>query len=487
MSEFEGLSHAQLYAMVAAINPDKVYDCSALLTNAATTIEEIGNKLKDHRVKGWEGQAADAFQNWVNQTGSATLELAKYSANGGKYMAETAQIMREVAPTTYGAGNMPMYDAAAQSKLTQNLMAARDNPGNTAAVKLGQEAWSKLNDNHGAAVDAMTKLAGSYEKSAQHIDAVKPPTFPPPPDVLVPKVSYGDQDMARPGGESGGGGGSTGSSYTTTGSSHSTPSSDPGTVTGRPPQPDNTVPSVSVPSVPDREVDVDIDSVAVLPDRTAPPVTTLPGPLPTGPVSPTPGPLLPPMGFPPVGGMKPPSLTGPGIGPYPTLGGPGTPPPGGRALGTPGMPPRDSGITGGRPVTSTGPSSGIPRGNVIGEGTHAGRGMGGGMGTGVGGGHGGQNGFAGGRRLASEPGGIGGKPGMGARPIAGGQPFTQGGSGLVRNGARGVGTGAVGHAGARTQTPGKRRDDQQGERADYLVEDEETWQGSRRVVPPVID
>lgn len=205
MSEFEGLSHAQLYAMVAAINPDKVYDCSALLTNAATTIEEIGNKLKDHRVKGWEGQAADAFQNWVNQTGSATLELAKYSANGGKYMAETAQIMREVAPTTYGAGNMPMYDAAAQSKLTQNLMAARDNPGNTAAVKLGQEAWSKLNDNHGAAVDAMTKLAGSYEKSAQHIDAVKPPTFPPPPDVLVPKVSYGDQDMARPGGESGGG------------------------------------------------------------------------------------------------------------------------------------------------------------------------------------------------------------------------------------------------------------------------------------------
>lgn len=105
------------------------------------------------------------------------------------------------------------------------------------------------------------------------------------------------------------------------------------------------------------------------------------------------------------------------------------------------------------------------------------------MGPGVGGGHGGQNGFAAGRRLASEPGGIvGGKPGTGARPIAGGQPFTQGGSGLVRNGV-----GATGHAGARAQTPDKRRDDQPGERADYLVEDEETWQGNRRVVPPVID
>ncbi|MFB6512748.1 WXG100 family type VII secretion target [Streptomyces virginiae] len=489
MSEFEGLTHAQLYAMIAAIDPDKVYDCSALLTNAAKTIDEIGSKLKDHKVKGWEGEAADAFQNWVNQTGSATLELAKYSANGGKYMAETAQIMREVAPTTYGAGDMPMYSASAEATLKQNLATSREYHNDPDAVKMGQEAWSKLSGDHARAVDAMTKLAGSYEKSTQHIDAVKPPTFPPPPNVLVPPGYYDSGEMARPGGESGSGAGSTGSSYTTTGPSHSTSSSDPGSVTSRPQQPDSTIPSVPMPSTPDREVGVDLDTVGTLPDRTVPPVTTLPGPLPTGPISPTPGPLLPPIGFPPVGGMKPPGLTGPpGLGPYPGLGGPTTtPPPGGKGLATPGMPPRDSGITGGRPVTSTGPSSGIPRGTVIGEGNHLGRGMGGGMGPG--GGHGGgQNGFAAGRRLASESGGIvGGKPGAGSRPIVGGQPFTQGGSGLVRNGAGGAGAGAMGHAGARTQTPGKRRDEHRGERPDYLAEDEETWQANRRVVPPVVD
>ncbi len=484
MSEFEGYTHAQLYAMVAAIDPDKTFICATQLTNAAKAIEDIGKKLKDHKVKGWEGEAAEAFQNWVNQTGSATLVLAEYSAAGGKYMAETTQIMREVKPTDYGAGNMPNYSASAEATLRANLATSREYHNDPDAVKLGQEAWSKLSGDHARAVDAMTKLAGSYEKSSQQMDAAKIPTFPPPPDVLVPTAHYDQQDMARPGGESGGGAGSTGSSYTTQGSSHGTPSSDPGTVPGRSVQlPDNTAPSVPVPSIPDREVDVDLDSVATLPDRTVPPVTTTPGPLPTGPVSPTPGPVLPPVSFPPVGGMKPPSLTGPGIGPYPGLGGPGTPPPGGKVLGTPGMPPRDSGITGGRPVTSTGRSSGIPRGTVIGEGTQAGRGLGGGMGPG--GVHGGgQNGFAAGRRLASEPGGIvgGRQPGAVARPIAGGQPFTQGGSGLVRNSG-----GAMGHAGAGTHARGTRREDQGGERPDYLVEDEETWQGNRRVAPPVID
>ncbi|MGW1933856.1 hypothetical protein ACWCPG_31875, partial [Streptomyces sp. NPDC001919] len=51
------------------------------------------------------------------------------------------------------------------------------------------------------------------------------------------------------------------------------------------------------------------------------------------------------------------------------------------------------------------------------------------------------------------------------------RPFTPGGSGLVRGGS--------------TQ-PGE-REETKGERPDYLVEDEETWQQGRRVAPPVID
>ncbi|MBP2039219.1 hypothetical protein [Streptomyces avidinii] len=474
--------------MIAALDDEVVSARGTQLTEAAKVIEEIGNKLKDHKVKGWEGEAATAFQNWVNQAGSATLVLAEYSAAGGKYMTQTAQVMREVKPKS-GTGDMPKYSASAEATLKENLATSREYHNDPDAVQLGQEAWSKLSGDHARAVDAMNKLSGSYEQSSAEMGKATIPTFPPPPAVFVPLDHGGSEDMARPSGSSAQESYSGGSAYGSSGSLGGNGSSnETGSVIGPQTKPDSTLPPTSMPVVPDREVNVDLDSVATLPDRTAPPVTTTPGgQLPTGPVGPTPGPIAPPVAFPPVGGLKGPGLvgTGSGIGPYPGLTGPGVAP-GGKVGGTPGLLPRDSGITGGRPVTSTGPSSGIPRGTVIGEGAQTGRPMGGGgMGHGAGGGHGSsQGGFQAGRRLATEPGGVlgGRQTGAVGRPIAGGQPFTQGGSGLVRNGA-----GPMGHAGAGTQTPGKRRNDQGGERPDYLTEDEETWQGNRRVAPPVID
>ncbi|MFC9825067.1 WXG100 family type VII secretion target [Streptomyces erythrochromogenes] len=480
MTDFEGYTHAQLHAMIESLDPAKVQALGAKLTEAAKTIETIGTKLKDHKVKGWEGEGATAFQNWVSQAGSATLQLAKYSTAGGKYMAEAAQVMREVKPSKEGTGNFPPYDAAADAKLRENLATSREYHNDPDAVQLGQEAWSKLSADHARAVDAMNKLAGAYDQSALQMGKAEIPTFPPPPDVLVPPDRYGEQDLAR----SGGGATSAGSSYTSSSSDIGSRSNEPGSVSGHQPKPDNTVPA-SVPRTPDRDVDVNLDTVATLPPSSTPPVTTTPGlPSTTNPVGPAPGPFALPVSVPPIGGLKGgpgPFATGPGIGPYPGTGGPGLP--GGKVVGTPGMPPRDAGITGGRPVTSTGPSSGIPRGTVIGEGSQAGRPMGGGLGHGAGGPYGGsQVGSPVGRRLASEPGGmVGGRQaGAAGRSIAAGQPFTQGGSGLVRNGV-----GPVGHAG--TQTPGRRRDNQGSERPDYLAEDEETWQGNRRVVPPVID
>ncbi|MBZ9596104.1 hypothetical protein K7B06_13515 [Streptomyces erythrochromogenes] len=487
MTNFEGYTHAQLHAMIESLDPAKVAALGTKLTEAATTILEIGTKLKDHKVKGWEGEGATAFQNWVSQSGSATLQLADYSKAGGKYMAEAAQVMREVKPSKDGVGNFPPYDAAADAKLRENLATSREYHNDPDAVQLGQEAWRKLSGDHARAVDAMNKLAGAYDQSAVQMGKAEIPTFPPPPQVLVPVVRDASQDVARGGDEGAryGGGNSGSSNYAYSGDSGGARSTEPGSVPGT--RPDNTTPSVSVPSIPDRDVDVDLDTVGTLPPPTTPPVTTTPGlPPTTGPVGPTPGPFVPPVAIPPVGGLKGPGPfgTGPGIGPYPGLGGPGVPP-GGKVIGTPGLPPRDAGITGGRPVTSTGPASGIPRGMVVGEGTQAGRPMGGGMGHGAGGHYGGtQAGLPAGRRLATEPGGVMGGRQAGAvgRPIAAGQPFTQGGSGLVRNGA-----GAVGHSGAGMQTPGRGRDNQGGQRPDYLTEDEETWQGNRRVAPPVID
>ncbi|MFF4008412.1 WXG100 family type VII secretion target [Streptomyces sp. NPDC001717] len=477
MTNYEVYTHAQLHAMVAAIHPEGVTALGTLLTDAATTIEEIGNKLKDHKVNGWEGEAAEAYRNWVSQAGSATLVLAEFSAAGGQAMTETAQVMREVKGADGKEGNMPPYSAGTEASLKENLELSRKYHNDPDAVQLGQDAWRRLNGDHARAVDAMNKLAGAYDHSTVQMNKAQAtaPTFPPPPDVLVPVGYGGDQDMARSGGGSGGGSGSAGYSYGPSNSGTGTSSNEPGWVPGHPPQPDSQVPSVPVPEIPDHKVDVGLDSLGTLPDRTVPPVTTTPGgPLPTGPgpIGPAPGPFVPPVSLPPVGGLKGTGPgTGPGLGPYPRLTGPNSQV--GRAGG---MPPRDAGIMGGRPVTSNGPGSGIPRGTVIGEGAQAGRGMGGPMGGGAHGG--GAGGVSAGRRLASEPGGIvGGRQSAAGRPIAGGKPFTQGGSGLVRNGAVGAGT----------HTPGKRRDDQGGERPDYLVEDEETWQGNRRVAPPVID
>ncbi|MFE7183122.1 WXG100 family type VII secretion target [Streptomyces erythrochromogenes] len=482
-TKFDGFTHAQLHAMVDSLDPATVESLATQLDEASKTIEKIGNKLKDHKVKDWEGDTATAFQEWVNRVGSATLVLADYSAAGGKYMTQAAQIMREVKPSTDGKGAMPHYDPTAEAQLKENLATSREYHNDPDAVQLGQDAWSKLSGDHARAVDAMNKLAGAYEQSSLQMDKAEIPTFPPPPGMIVPPDRLDDQEISRSGGGSTGDGSSAGSSYAS--STGPGGANEPDYVSGRQPRPDSTAPSASVPSIPDRDVDVDLDTVATLPPPTTPPVTTAPGlPPTTSPVGPIPGPFVPPVTVPPVGGLKGgpgPFATGPGIGPYPGTTGPGLP--GGKVIGTPGLPPRDAGITGGRPVTSTGPSSGIPRGTVIGEGSQAGRPMGGGMGHGAGGPYGGsQVGSPAGRRLASEPGGVVGGRQAGAvgRPIAAGQPFTQGGSGLVRNGV-----GPVGHAGM--QTPGRRRDNQGSDRPDYLAEDEETWQGNRRVVPPVID
>ncbi|WP_405679881.1 hypothetical protein OG239_18420 [Streptomyces sp. NBC_00868] len=470
MTDFEGYSHAQLAAMVASLDSKTVAQRGTQLTEASKAIKEIGQKLKDHKVEGWEGEAAVKFQEWVSRAGSATLVLADYSATGGHWMTLAAQTMSEI--------HMPTYDAGAEAELKEDLATARQYHNEPDAQKLGQEAWSKLSGDHTRAVDALKKLSESYSLSAGEMDKAPIPTFPEPPQAFVPEHVDGEGVIARPGGSSGlGSSGS--SSYGSSAPGGSGAANEPGWIPGHQPQLDNTLPPTTgpVPVTPDRNVDVDLDTVTTLPNPTLPPTTTPVGPLPTGPSGPNPVGLVPPVPPLPFGGMK----TIPGIGPvgFPPSGPiPGTSGPLGK-LGMPGLPPRDTGIMGGRQVTSTGPSSGIPRGTVIGtEGTQAGRGMmGGGMGHGVGGPHGGQVGSPTGRRLASEPGGIVG----GRQPATGGRstPFTQGGSGLVRNNAGGMGAGA--------RTPGSRRDDHAGERPDYLAEDEETWQGNRRVVPPVID
>lgn len=487
-TDFESHTHQQLLAMLASANAETLKTRGAQLTDAAAAIKEIGESLKDHRVTGWEGESATAFQEWVNQTGNATLRLSEYSAEGGKQMTHASQVVIEV------KANMPSYDTGAAA----NLKAAREFHNDPDSREIGQTANSKLVGDQQQAAQQMRKLGQRYEASATGMEMAEIPTFPPPPAVFVPEHVSGETERPRSGSGSAGSSGGSGASYappTGPGSSY-----DPVSTSGPQPSPVGTAhpPTGSTPGpvsvLPDREVGVGLDNVGTLPDRTVPPTMSLPGSVnPVGPGGGNPG--IGPGGFvppvPPVGGL---SKPGGGFGPgsfVPTApggvggktGGPGT---------IAGLPPRDSGIVGGRPVTSSGPNASIPRGTVIGaEGAQAtGRGMGGGMGAGGGGAHGGVGGSMAGRRLAMEPGGVvgGRQSAAGGRSVTGGQPFTQGGSGLVREGS---GTGPagrpMGHGGAGAHAPGRRGAGQSGERPDYLAEDEETWQGDRSVVPPVID
>ncbi|MFD0378908.1 WXG100 family type VII secretion target [Streptomyces sp. NPDC127112] len=466
-TNFEGYSHEQLLAMIASLDPETVKARATQLADAAIALNEIGDSLKRHEVKGWEGEAAHAFQDWVSRAGSATLTLGKYSDTGSQWMQHVAQTMVEV------QANTPKYDKGA----AENLEAARKYHNDPDAQQVGQTAHAKLTADHEQAVQQLTKLAQSYDWSATQLTSAEPPTFSPPsPDFDPPVV--GDQvAVARPAGGSASGSDATGHSYiqSTSGGGVSAHDYIAGT-SARQSSSDVTLPATAGPmappiDLPDGRGNVDLDHVATLPDR------SLPAPvLPGGPAPSIPGggwspPIvpLPPLTLPPT--------TGPVAGPRPSVG------LGGKVGGIAVPPPRDAGIVGGRPISTGSPNAGIPRGTVIGaEGLPAagGRPVPGMMGGGFGGPHGPSGSPATGRRLAGEPGGI-----LGGRQAASGsQPFTQGGSGLVRSGSGG---GAMGHASAASPAPGRRRGEQGGTRPDYLAEDEETWQDNRRVVPPVID
>ncbi|WP_046509344.1 hypothetical protein [Streptomyces odonnellii] len=476
-TDFEAHTHQQLRNMIEAANPDTLKSHAELLAEAAQAIDTIGQDLKTYITSvDWRGEAGEAFEAWGDQTWKATLLLADYTDVGAVWMGDAAQTLREVKAA------LPPVDASAQG----NLDAAREFHNDPDSQMIASQARAKLREDHAEAVQQMTKLAQSYSLSSSVIGAQDPPVFPPPPQAFVPDATrYGSSDASWSTGQSTGGGGASGA-YVGTSHQVSSESRNVPPMTGLPTQVQTTSPSA------ERPVAMEIDSVATLPPTQVPP---------TG----TPG-VVPPVGR-PDGGMPPVGLIPPAFG-----GNPGSPPGGGRVGGVRppslsgqsplasspgGRMPRDTGIVGGRPVppqASGRPSGGIPRGTVVGgEAMHGRPPMGGATGGGTtGGGAGASGGTAAGRRLAGETGGmVAGRPQQPGTAV--GRPFTPGGSGLVRGagadgGARSGQTGRPGVTLHSPQRPGRRPEDEDGQRPDYLTEDEETWQqGGRRIVPPVID
>ncbi|MET9377253.1 hypothetical protein ABZX98_24455 [Streptomyces sp. NPDC002992] len=502
------MSHADMLAWLDEASSFYVQDAADRLTTAAGKMREIAQHLRDRpgRVE-WKGKAEEAFMNWAESLASTTNSLADYSVHAATWMGRASEAIASAQSA------MPRYTSQADAQA--NLDAARmyrNDPDSQSIARGARASMADVNDpkltpeqvadriaakqeeNRQAAILEMKKLSGAYELSGEQMDSFKVPTMPPPPDAFVPAESEFRGESKRD------------VSYSTGSDSRSTATADTGTVGSRsqdsratdyvavvPPTGDKTGPvNVVRPEVP---VNLGIDSVGTLPPPTT---TTTPG---TPPVlgrpdtGLTPPVVVPPtMSAPPVTGgtrgITPPTSSRAPLGP---LGRTGLANPGPLGGGTM---PRD-GVSGGRavPPTSNRATTGMPRSTVIGTESSTGTGrtpMGGTSGH-MGGGPGGQHGISGGRRLAGETGGV-----VGGRPqqpgAASARPFTPGGSGLVRGGAQGgagTGAGLIGRGGvmpAGTNDAGSRREDSNGERPGYLVEDEETWQqGGRRVAPPVID
>ncbi|MFF3836123.1 WXG100 family type VII secretion target [Streptomyces sp. NPDC001930] len=498
-TDFQNMTHQQMLDWLDEASEPGVRLAGDRLTAAAEQLHQIADQLKTRTGRvDWKGEAEKAFTEWAESVVSSTRSLGDYSAHSAEWMHRTAQAIASAKSAT------PRYTSHESAKA--NLEAAqkyRNDPDSATVARNAQSAMSASEDlqaiidkeraNKQAAADEMRKLSSTYQWSSFQMTSVAPPTFPPPPGEFVPA----QDDVRR--GTTGVGSSpqSDRSTVTDTGTTHITRPQQQDTRTGTPdtnivqPTDDPTRPTqpthIVRPEVrPDVPVDLGIDSV----DTKTPP-TTLPGP-----TTQTPG-TPPPITKP--DGSAPPFVTTTGMPPLPSKGGPGTLPPTGPVTGGTrnpmnntgprGLPtgpgplggPRE-GISGGKavPHAQGRPQTGLPRSTVIGtepgrNGSGMGRapmggGMGGPMGSGMGGG---QNGITGGRRLAGETGGVvGGKAQRASATGGGARPFTPGGSGLVRGGS--------------TQQPGD-REETNGERPDYLVEDEETWQQGRRVAPPVID
>jgi hypothetical protein len=507
-TDFESMTHEQLAALIESATSESASHLATKLSKAASTITKIGDDLMQH-VKGleWQGDGGDAFRDWGGQTASATLRLGQYAEAASRWMATVSQAIAEAK----AAMPDPSETAQAQADLrdAHKTIAAAQEPGarnDPDARKLAQTAktdaaaaQTRIEAAHAEAVQQLRKLAQTYEYSAQQVNSVEPPTFSPPADHTGTAQWWG-RDAAQ--------------QYVPTGSFIS------GNSPGATPSSESTVSSKGtfatthprreiLPTVAPRATDTDavrsspvsmgIDGLAALPHMSAPATSTPPPTTGGTSVSHLDVPLAQPSIFPPTfqnSGSSGASSATPGRVP-PAFRTPALP--GSQSTGSGGAGirmPRESGIIGGRAVSPSAgrPTGGIPRGTVIGgQGVQGRAPVTRGSASGVAEtNRGSTGGMPGGRRLASQPGGMIGKPANQSGRVTA-RPFTSDGTGLQRQNRPAEPSSTSAHS--RPSTPGQagkaqtsQQDRKQGERPEYLAEDEETWQRSdRRVVPPVVD
>ncbi|MDI2132472.1 WXG100 family type VII secretion target [Yinghuangia seranimata] len=534
-TDFSQYTHEQLLEMFSSNSASAVTDAATKLASISRRMTQAAEELSKHAANlDWEGASADQFQQWttglVNNThtvASGVMTVSTAVNDIGTQIAQTKLPPLDHADQSY------VKDMTSPTMLKARSMDRATDP--VASAQLDQDvnaAKTRLEAAHNEAVNAMQKLGSTYQAQTSTIDGVRLPDYGPPPNPYGVRLEDQSQFVASDGGN--GTGGSVRKS--TGGTGGSVKGGSQGSVVGSAP-PSRTDVTPGGPGGHGGTVNrgAPVTGGPVTPYQPAPPSdTSLAG---SGQLSgggtvtdPRPGWQNPGTNPPGGGTVGPGNNYGPGGGLL-TPGG-GYQPGGGVVGGSSGGGSvRGGGSTGGfgggrvggggsvagselgaRPgtggnrfTTGTGQGGGVvggtptERGGSTG-GTSGGRGgmHGGGGGGGVGGGGGG-GGRVGGNRLAtgSSGGMVGGSGGVGGS----GRSFSSGGSGL-RSGLGGssaprTGPGGAPEGGGRSgssmrggmgggsgSSEAQRRRRQ---RADYLEEDEETWEGhGRDIVPPVI-
>ncbi|MEV6206033.1 WXG100 family type VII secretion target [Kitasatospora sp. NPDC051914] len=479
MSKFEHEDLIPLKRMIEHSRPERLHEVSQHWTNVQKELEQAITDLQravQHATANWEGAAADGFTKRATLLQSSMTNTAAHAQNTSaamKYAGQALQQAKETmaqikVPSTFDRGVKLVGDGFDRSdaQFKADLAGGMDR---ISAVNKNYGELSATEISHQYAIGVMEHLAPQYTQAAGYLktpmknDRHEPPTeYPPQPENPVPPNTVCPPPVPP--------------KY---------PNGVPDDRSDKPGQVDPQGPKQQIPHTPAIPTPLPGDR---------PPGST-PG-IPTGPVNPPSTNIdsLPPVGTHPTPG-------GGGTGTLPTspgggggLGGGNLG--GGGGIGGGGMIP--GGLGGGALPGRGGTAGGAGRGGATGPGGRTGGGAGG-AGTGGGTGRPGMPGMGGmpGAGAAGAGGkGAGGKGGSGlvrrgggviggAKGGTGGRAFTEGGSGIGKGRAGQGGAPGGGFHGGNAAT-GKKKDKNNGQRPDYLVEDEETWRGGS-ANPPVID
>ncbi|GAA1984299.1 PPE domain-containing protein [Kitasatospora viridis] len=492
-TDFSKYSHAQLRQMVEGLNSGDVMSASDPWRRAASTLKQIRtalNTASGDATQKWEGASSDAFYGAMTKLATNVNNISAYANDA----ANTLQMMSE-------AIDQAKHDMPEEPGLLDQLGNAISDTFQNAIGQQDDSTQIPIADQRkNQAVAVMQTLANKYRVATP---VLKPPNVPsledpkvPPPD---PNAAAALSAFVTGAGVGAVGGYST-APTTTRATTHAATTTAPPAPSPR--KSDQSAPADSgiaggVPNAPTRapkSVAVGADAPSVAPAATSVAAPTQPA----GPVIGT-GidhtalsvrPSLAGTGASPIGGTGSPSAGlpfGPGaVAGRTSTGGGGFDAPWPKAQPGTGTPIR--GGAGAAPgEEGGGPVSGRAGGNAAAEASGAGRGLAGSSGERVGGGV-----------RANTPrrtaGAIGEEEAPSASPRVGPgkEAFTEGGSGLGARTRAADSTAAEEQEAGMGLVPGgsqspERKKKRKGQRADYLVEDEETWASDQDANPDVVE